>query len=254
MSVKRTLSIAVLSAFLPAVALAGQCDFAVKQLNKNLPFGMENAKVVKAEKINDGLCSVIVGVKTPLGERYVPTYVTPKNGVIIGGAYFLNKKNVTVNEINSLQEKDFKSAFEKHKSELKDVVFAKYKPKNANGKILYVFVDPLCPFCKAELPHLKSLADESGYTVELIPFIVHGEPAMKKMESFICSGGSFDDYVKGKFGNAKPCKKSTDLLTKALKLDAKLHLQGTPTFVTSDGKMVTGLNIPLLRKDLGIKK
>ncbi len=237
---------------LPGLSMAGQCSYSVKQIKQNLPLRTNNVVVVKQNQVNKGLCRVIVKINSPMGDRFIPVYVTPNSGVIVGGAYFVNKRDVTKSEIANMEMDIFKKNFKIYKKELKNVAIAEYKPKNANGKRLYVFMDPLCPFCKLESPKLKGLADRSGYTIDLIPFVVHGKPALKKVESFICLHKTFDDYVSGNFGSAKPCAKSTKLLMNALRIDKGLQLRGTPTFVTSDGKIATGADSRTLKKMLGI--
>lgn len=256
MNIKKTILTVVLATspfLLPGLTLAGQCSYSVKQIKQNLPLRTDSVIVVKQSLINKELCRVIVKVGSPMGERFIPVYVTPKNGVIVGGAYFVNKHDITRSEIANIESGVFKKNFKHYKNELQNVSIAEYKPKSANGKRLYVFMDPLCPFCKMEAPTLKKLADKSGYTIDIIPFIVHGKPALKKVESFICSHKTFYDYVRGDFGKGKPCKKSTSLLMNALRVDRGLGLRGTPTFITSDGKVAAGADNAGLKKMLGIR-
>lgn len=229
------------------------CNYTVEQLGNQLPFIMSGSKIYKQQELTPQICSIIVQVKTPTGqEQFVPVFTLGDKGVIIG-TLFQNKQNVTGSEIMAIQQQAATKNFESVKGELNSVAIATYKPAKANGKILYAFVDPLCPFCHVAEAKLQKLADESHYTVKIIPFIVHGQQASDKIASFICSKLSFADYVKGNFGTAKTCSQATDLLAKAQKIDATLALSGTPTFFTSDGKMIVGADEFQLKQVLGIK-
>ncbi|MEM4066822.1 MAG: thioredoxin fold domain-containing protein [Candidatus Micrarchaeaceae archaeon] len=236
-----------------SVSAFAECNYTVAQLGQQLPFPMQDARIYKQSELTPHICSIIMQVKTFNGQmQFVPLFTTSK-GIIIG-TLFQNKQNVTGNQIMSLQQAESAKNFNAVKDELNSIAVATYKPKNANGKILYAFVDPLCPFCHAAEPQLQGLADQSGYTIKIMPFIVHGKPAYDKMASFICSHkGNYADYIKGDYGNAKVCPQAKALLTKAQQIDSKLELSGTPTFFTSDGKMVVGANIVELKQVLGIK-
>jgi thiol-disulfide isomerase/thioredoxin len=229
------------------------CNYTVKQLENQLPFMMKNPKIYKQQEITPQVCSIIMQVQTPMGqEQFVPVFTLGDKGIIIG-TLFQNKQNVTGTELMAIQQAASAKNFASVKNELNSIAMATYTPPKPNGKILYAFVDPLCPFCHMIEPHLQKLADESHYTVKIMPFIVHGQPAYDKAASFICSKLNFADYIKGDYGKANVCPQAKDLLTKAQKIDTKLGLSGTPTFFTSDGKMIVGANEVELKQVLGIK-
>jgi len=229
------------------------CNYTVKQLENQLPFMMKNPKIYKQQEITPQVCSIIMQVQTPMGqEQFVPVFTLGDKGIIIG-TLFQNKQNVTGTELMAIQQAATEKNFASVKNELNSIAIATYTPPKPNGKILYAFVDPLCPFCHMIEPHLQKLADESHYTIKIMPFIVHGQPAYDKAASFICSKLNFADYIKGDYGKANVCPQAKELLTKAQKIDTKLGLSGTPTFFTSDGKMIVGANIVELKQVLGIK-
>jgi thiol-disulfide isomerase/thioredoxin len=229
------------------------CNYTVKQLENQLPFMMKNPKIYKQQEITPQTCSIIMQVQTPMvQEQFVPVFTLGDKGIIIG-TLFQNKQNVTGTELMAIQQAASAKNFASVKNELNSIAMATYTPPKPNGKILYAFVDPLCPFCHMIEPHLQKLADESHYTVKIMPFIVHGQPAYDKAASFICSKLNFADYIKGDYGKANVCPQAKELLSKAQKIDTKLGLSGTPTFFTSDGKMIVGANIVELKQVLGIK-
>lgn len=232
-------------------AFASGCNYTLDQIGQQVPFPMQNAKIYKQSELTSDICSIIMQVKTPTGqEQFVPLFATQK-GIIIG-TLFQNKQNITGTELMKLQTMASAKNFQAVKNELGSIAIATYTPPKPNGKILYAFVDPLCPFCHMAEPQLQGLANESHYIVKIMPFIVHGQPAYDKAASFICSKLNYADYIKGDYGNAKVCPQAKDLLAKAQQIDAKLGLTGTPTFFTSDGEMVVGADMPQLKTILGI--
>ncbi len=233
---------------------AAKCNVTVGDLQKHLPFA-QKMKILDTQEVSKDVCEVTVEVSSRFGNRFVPIfYLGPEKGVIVG-ALFRNKINLTSQVIGKLAAQETKKTFMKVKGQLKDIVIAQYKPKHANGKVLYAFVDPLCPFCHMAEKHFKELADKSGYTIDIVPFIVHGKPAKEKLFSFVCEHKSFNDWIESKFGKGgEKCKKAEEILKKSYKVVTALHLGGTPTFITEDGQMVEGANIPLLKQILGVKK
>ena len=233
---------------------ASECSITITQLGKQLPI-RRTLKIVKEKKVSKGVCEIIASTKTPFGTSYLPIYYFENREGVILGAYFKNGENLTNTEISKLRYADMKKAFAEVKKELPSVAMAEYKPKNANGKVLYAFMDPLCPYCKMAEKHLKELADKSGYTVALVPFIVHGKAAKEKVESFICSKSTFNDWLNNNYGKGgDKCSKADDMIRKAAKIAVRIHFGGTPTFLTSDGQVVEGANIQKLKQILEVRR
>ena len=235
-------------------ANASQCTVTVNELLKQIPI-RKKIKIIQQEPVTGGVCEVIAGVRTPYGQSYLPIYYLKNGRGVIIGAYFRNDINITNMVIARLRQTAVKKAFTEVKKELPSVVIASYRPKNANGKILYAFVDPLCPFCRMAEKHFIELADRSGYTIDLVPFIVHGLPAKKRAESFICEHKSFKDWIENNFGKGGDnCRRADEIIRKAASIVAKLHFGGTPTFITSSGEVVEGADMLKLKKILEIRR
>ena len=223
-----------------------KCNYTQKDIYKDLPFPMGQVKIVKQQEVQKGVCSVIF--ETTKGpKRFVPVFVLEKGGVIVGGM-FKDKIPVTAKTINKIKEKETAKVFKTIAPKLKEITAAEYKPKNWNKGVIYAFVDPLCPYCHMAEKHFKEIADETGYAVAIVPFIVHGKPAKDKMESFICNGKSFDDYLSEKYGKAKTCEKADKKIKEAYDVALKLGVGGTPTFFFDSGEMVVGANIKELKE------
>ena len=222
------------------------------KIKKNI-YMPPNAKIVGRKNIG-GICQITVKIKNYIGQdQYLPVYAT-KNFVLIG-TMFKNRVNITNNAITILKERQLKESVKQARPYLK-YYFAKYAPAKPNGKILYAFIDPLCPFCHEIEPYLKGLADKSGYSIQMYFMIVHGKPAYNDAMGFTCSKGSFSQYIKDakslKYGN-ETCISGKKLLSKDSKLASIFAVSGTPTFITSDSKEVVGANLNGLRQILGLK-
>ena len=231
-------------------------DVDVKTLGRDLPFIMKGMKIVQKKALTDDVCSIIAGIPyspNSSAMRYIPIFYIKDKGVIVG-TRFDGKVSVSNIEITQIRQKAMEKAFNEVKNELKEVSIAEYKPKEANGKVVYAFVDPLCPFCTQAEKHIKEISDKTGYTFKIIPFIVHGQPAYSRAENFICNRFGFDKWVKHEFGEKKECKWAKEVLSKAREIEQKLGLSGTPTFITGDGRMVVGANIQSLKNMLNRQK
>lgn len=232
---------------LPSVAGTLNCSkITPRSIERQLPFPPVPMKIIQGKAIAGGtVCEMIVRIPRGQSYQFLPLYVL-KDGSVVLGARFKNKTNTVREKISELYSQSKKKLFADVKKDLKSVAIAEYKPKNASGKVLYAFVDPICPFCHMAEPKLKSLADKYGYTVVIIPFIVHGKPAYKDTENFICNGKGYNDWINRKYGKNKKCDKAEKLLKKAQDIAVKLQLQGTPTFVTNKGTFVMGANMQRL--------
>ena len=245
-----SLAVAVALA-LPSLAGAMDCSkITPKSIEGQLPFPPVPMKIMEHRSIANGsACEMIVRIPRGQSYQFLPLYVLNDNSVILG-TRFKDKTNTVRDKISELYNQSKKKLFAQVKDELDSVAIAKYTPKNANGRKLYAFVDPICPFCHMSEPKLKALADKYGYTVLIIPFIVHGKPAYQDTENFICNNKTYDDWIHNKYGKNKKCDRAEKILSKAQKIDMKLQLQGTPTFVTDKGSFVMGANLPKLKEVL----
>lgn len=246
---KGLISFAVAMAFaVPSVAGALNCSkITPKSIEGQLPFPPVPMKIMEHKSIANGTaCEMIVRIPRGQSYQFLPIYVLKDKSVILG-TRFKDKVNTVRDKIANLYSQSKKKLFASVKNELNSIVIATYKPKNAKkNHVLYAFVDPLCPFCHMAEPHLKPLADKYGYTVKIIPFIVHGAPARKDAENFICNHKTFNDWIHNRFGKDKKCSKAENLLNHAQSVDMRLQLQGTPTFVTNRGTFVMGADIQRL--------
>ena len=115
-----------------------------------------------------------------------------------------------------------------------------------NGKgrrTIYVFSDPDCPFCRRLEPELDKL-DDVTIRIFLYPLESLHSDAARKAEAIWCEG---DDKKRGDLWHravlrTEEVKTATcdNPLKRNLALGEALGLQGTPTLVAADGRVLPG--------------
>jgi protein-disulfide isomerase len=162
---------------------------------------------------------------------------------------FSNRKQITQEQIAKIRKEQVKRL----KGKLDELTATIYKPENANGKVLYLITDPDCPYCNRSKETVKMFADKNGITVKLVFFpLPFHKGADRKAESFICKGKSFEDYLNGSYGS-KSCEEGQKKIRKMLILAREAGIRGTPTFITENGKVITGFRERELARALGIE-
>jgi thiol:disulfide interchange protein DsbC len=234
----RTLLLGILAG---STALAGVCDGITDSvLRKHAP--IPPYQVMSKREIN-GLCEMILNING----QFVPIYAT--KDFILAGEMFSGRKQITQEQIAKLKKEQFK----KLKKEIDSFTATVYKPENAKGKVLYFITDPDCPYCNRFKKTVKEFADKNGITVKLVFFpLPFHKGADRKAESFICEGKTFEDYLKDSYGS-KTCEEGQKKIRKMLILAREAGIRGTPTFITENGKVITGFRERELARALGIE-
>ena len=143
-------------------------------------------------------------------------------------------------------------------SELNRYVFASYTPANFSGKILYIFEDPLCPYCHKLNEHIVKYSRESGYKINLIFKIVHGERAFNYAVSFVCGhriikNANFKKYIDLDYrGNY--CSYGKDLVSYDEEISNILGVTKTPSLISNRGFRESGLSLSAIKRGMGIIK
>ncbi len=177
--------------------------------------------VVSVSNLKDipGLCEVVIKV----GAQPIVFYMDSKGEHIMAGNLLSvkEKKNITAE-----RQKEFMRVDKNLLAELeKRVDFTHGK----GDKYIYYITDPDCPFCKRTEPILKEWADKNGVQIKvlLFPLPIHPE-AFGKSVSLICEKKSFDDLMKGNYGN-KECEEGKAKVQQNLEfLSQRIGVSGTP--------------------------
>lgn len=113
--------------------------------------------------------------------------------------------------------------------------------KGKGTRSLIVFTDPDCPYCKTLAKTIDGMQDITVYNV-LYPIAGLHPEAVKKSEFVFCSpenGKVLDDwFVRGiPIKASKPC---ANPIENNIALAQKLGINGTPTLVSLDGRVMPG--------------
>lgn len=240
--IKKTIMAAAITLALSSGAFARQVPSVCRGINLNANVPMPIYRVMSERDVY-GLCEMILNIQGQL----VPVYAA-KN-FVIAGEMFSHRTQVTARQIRKVKSEILKSKFGEAKQGLDSLVVARFNPKAR--KYVYFIVDPLCPYCEAAKSKLEELAKKHDFGIRLVFFPVHGAPAIKDIEGFICSRKTFKDYLKDNFGN-KTCEKGKNYINKSISINRKLMVNGTPTIITYKGDFILGYQPQKILKDLGL--
>lgn len=142
-------------------------------------------------------------------------------------------------------------------SELNRYVFASYTPPSYNGKVMYIFEDPLCPYCHRLNGHIIKYSRESGYKINLIFKIIHGQAAFNYAVKFTCGhriidNANFKKYIDLDYsGNF--CSYGQDVVSYDIKISHLLGITITPSLISNTGFRESGLSLRAVKRGLGIR-
>jgi len=225
---------------------AGPCDgVTLDAIKAQVP--LPPARIVSMRPAH-GLCEVILSMAKS-GEN-VPVYVG--KDFIIAGEMFSARRQVTQEQIEKLK----KAEFLKLKPRLDEAVAIDYRPSGETGRTIYMFTDPVCPFCKKAETGIKQLADEYHAELKILFFPVHIPVGRDMAVKAVCKNLDLDHYLDKtweKDGDKVNCKKGADLLKKSSDLARRLGVRGVPCFYLDNGRSVTGAYLPGLERLLTTK-
>ncbi len=116
------------------------------------------------------------------------------------------------------------------------------KSVKGNGKrVIAVFEDPNCGYCKR---FRKSLADMKDLTVYTFMYPILGDDSKVKARNLWCASDkakAWDDWmINGKAAPAAPDACKAAEIEKVVDLGKRYHITGTPTIIFTDGSRVPG--------------
>ncbi len=115
-------------------------------------------------------------------------------------------------------------------------------PAKARRRVLTVFTDVSCPYCRAfhrEVPALN----EAGITVRYVPFALAppGSPRHRLMVSVWCAEDRPAALTAAKADRPVPERRCESPVDAGTRLGRTLGFTGTPTLVTDTGEVLRGL-------------
>ena len=195
-----------------------------------------------------GLCEIIINVN----DRIIPLY--GNEDCLVAGDLFHERRNATKDKIYEINKKNFLA----NKNTLDELVAFEYKPAEVKQeKVLYMFTEPLCPYCHQAGIEVKKLADKYGITVKVLLVSMRGEDGKKKCVEAACRHYIYKDkfnleeYNQIEWKKEKPdegfiCEKGIALIKKTEELSKKMSIDGIPLFYINSGDYVSGADIEAL--------
>jgi len=223
-SLKRALVLAALLPALPALA-QGVEDKIKKLLQQRLGEGTQVESVAKTPY--NGLYEVRVGneiIYSDAEAKYV--FI----GRILDTETSRDLTHARLDEINRIRFADL------------PLDLAVKSVKGTGKRVIAVFEDPNCGYCKR---FRKTLADTKDITVYTFLYPILSDDSRTKVKNVLCSSDKakvWDDWmVNGKTPAAAPeaCNPNASV-DKVVELGKKLKVTGTPTIFFTDGSRVPG--------------
>ncbi len=113
--------------------------------------------------------------------------------------------------------------------------------KGSGKRVIAVFEDPNCGYCKR---FRKTLAEVKDITVYSFIYPVLGEDSLKKSRNLWCAADrakAWDDWMlDGKVPPQAPESCSSAAVDKVIELGRKYRVTGTPTIIFTDGSRIPG--------------
>jgi len=213
----------------------------IETLRRHVP--IPPAEIISMRPVH-GLCEIILDIN---GE-YTPVYAT--RDFVIAGELFEDKTQVTQEKISELKARQFA----KLKGQVENVVAISYRPSKNPQHTIYMFTDPVCPFCGRAESQIKGIADKFNAEIKIIFFPVHIPVGRDKAIEAVCRKLTLEQYLKKDWEKENKtdkyqCEKGKKLLQESYTLARKLGIRGVPTFFV-EGKRIIGANMPRLKQAL----
>lgn len=113
--------------------------------------------------------------------------------------------------------------------------------KGSGKRVIAVFEDPNCGYCKR---FRKSLAEVKDITVYTFIYPILGEDSAKKARNLWCAADrskAWDDWMlDGKAAPQAPESCNASAIDKVVELGKKYRVTGTPTIIFTDGSRIPG--------------
>ena len=198
-------------------------------------------KVVSKREVH-GLCEIIL--EDPRG-RMVSVYASPD--FVIVGRMFVDGRQISIERFRDIRISEIKEKFKSLKTEVDKVAAITYRPKNAKGTV-YIFTDPVCPFCQRAEKFIKDWLGNHKIEFKIVFFPVHLPKGKNKAIEAVCKHLDLATYLEGKWGSEeKLCEEGKKLIDKSIEISRKIGIRGVPAFISDEGEVVQGFDTKRLK-------
>lgn len=234
MKIKSKLLAALLCTAMTTAATSALADTTAGNTSAEKEVAAKLRELYPATQINDVHATAIGGIYEVVMGKNIG-YTNSEGRYFLFGHIFdmATQQDVTQQRIDALNVIDFSQL------PLKDAI----KTVHGNGsRKVAIFSDPDCPFCRKLEQELPKINNVTIYTF-LMPLDGLHPEASKKAKAIWCSGNksqALDSYMlHDKTPNMnKTCDNPID---RNVQLGQKLNINGTPTLISADGRVLPGM-------------
>ncbi len=216
-------------------------DKAEALLKKHVP--LDKYSIISRRTVGD-LCEIIVDSDGKL----LPFYIFGDS--VVSGELWKEQHNLSADFIKNLNRKNFLNL----RSRIDSLVGFSYSPsKIKSSRVIYMFTEPLCPYCHEAGKLIYQLSNKYGFVVKILFYSVHGREGQEKSVEAICrninSKGKFNleeynrlEWREKKIAPVNKCKKGENLVSEVEKLSPVLRIDGVPLIYNDLGDSVEGFD------------
>lgn len=227
LKIVRRLAFVALAVALPAAALAAP-DAGVQAVRQTL------ARLLPGH-VPDTVAA------TPVPGLYRVRYGMQVFYISGDGRYLLRGDLIDLRSHTNLTQAAERSARMRTLAALPADTLLTYRPEGKVEHVIYVFSDIDCPYCRrlhAEVPELNGRGVEVRYL--FFPRSGLGTPSARKAESVWCAKNRDRAYDRAMAGEAVAPASCANPVARDFNLGVEMGVQGTPTIVLSDGRVLPG--------------
>jgi thiol:disulfide interchange protein DsbC len=247
MSKKRVVSMlaGLLALCTTSVSHASSCKMLnLDLIKRHLPPHIGKIELIKVYKLSPSICEAIVSYRG----NPVPIFYLPKDDILLLGAAFKNGEVLGKEHIEEIQSELIHKKLSEVKPLLEGAVAFRYKPKGRIKGKLYMFTDPLCPFCHRTEKKLVELEKKyGGVELNILFFPVHLPIGKQQAIAAVCMNGwSFKEYMHRdwferredsdvkKLVSENQCSLGREKVESSIIIAKKLNVRGVPYMIFED--------------------
>jgi len=187
------------------------------------------------ESVLSGICEVAFRLKSKLHVAYVDA----------DGRHFIFGKIVEADTALDLTNESLMAINRLTSQEMTELpALTAFSIGSDSAQVLYYVTDPQCPYCKTGEDDLKKMAAKGTVHVRflLLPLKFH-KGAKEQCISVICDKKGLEDFEKG-YQSENQCEQGRRIVESTVGLLTQKGINGTPTYIFSDGRIHMGLLKP----------
>jgi len=155
------------------------------------------------------------------------------------GRYLLQGSLIDLETRENLTEKSLRSVRAEIFAGIPDDELTVYVPESEVRKVINVFTDPNCPYCRQLHGEMQDYLD-AGVKVRYFMYPVLGRDSPEIMRDIWCAEGRTEAMDRAKADRPVPPSDCATPAERHLALGRELGISGTPATITEGGQLISG--------------